>query len=124
MKLSKVLLTKKCLDVTVSSSWWKSFCSRHNDLTLRDPETLTHAHVTGASDAMLESYFDLLETTLIEVELMERPCQISNLDQSGFPLSPKPPKVISKKGAKTQCALQVVKKVRSLFYHAVMLVDI
>ena len=62
---------KKGLDVTVSSSWWKSFCSRHKDLTLHDPETVNHAHVTGASDAMLESYFDLLETTLIEAELME-----------------------------------------------------
>ena len=56
--------------------------------------------MTGASDAILESYFDLLERTLIEAELMERPCQIFNLDESGFPLNPKPTKVISRKGAK------------------------
>ena len=41
------------------------------DFTLLDPEILIHAHVTGASDVMLESYFDLLKMTLIEAELIE-----------------------------------------------------
>ena len=59
---------------------------------------------------MLESYFDILKLTLIEAELMERPSQLLNLDESGFPLCPKPPKVISKSKQMTQYALQVVKK--------------
>ena len=100
IKIVQNVVDKKGLDVTLLSSWWKSFRSQHKDLTFRDPETLTHARVTGACDAMLENYLHLLETTLIEAKLMERPCQIFNLDESGFLLNPKPPKVISKKVAK------------------------
>ena len=54
---------------------------------------------------MLESYFNLLETTLSEAELTDRPCQIFNADESGFPLSPKAPKILAKKNQKHPAAL-------------------
>ena len=83
-------MNKKGLDVTVSPSWWRSFRER---LTLRDPEVLAHVRIAGADNSMLENYFNRLETTFCESELNGQPCQIFNLDESGFPLSPKPPKV-------------------------------
>ena len=61
---------------------------------------MSHSHVVGGDNAALEKYFDLLERTILEADLSERPCQIFNLDESGFPLCPKPPKVITKKGEK------------------------
>ena len=73
IEIVQSFVDKKGLDVTVSSSWWKSFRSPYKNLTLRNPETLTHARVTGVSDVMPESYFDLLEMTLIKAKLMERP---------------------------------------------------
>lgn len=91
---------KKEMNVTVSMSWWKSFITRHKNLTLRDPETLSHTRIIGGSDAILEKYFDLLEKTIDEAKLNDRPCQIFNLDETGFPLSPKPPKIVSRKGEK------------------------
>ena len=54
---------------------------------------------------MIEHYFELLERTLLECEICDRPCQIFNLDESGFPLNPKPPKVVSKKGEKHPSSL-------------------
>ena len=74
--------------------------SRHKDVVLRNPETLTHCRITGASDANIEIYFDLHEKTIYEAEINERPSQIFNLDESGFPLNPKSPKVMAKKGYK------------------------
>ena len=100
LEIVQAVVNKKGINVTVTPSWWKSFKSRHKDVVLRNPEMLTHCRITGASDANIENYFDLLEKTIYEAEINERPCQIFNLDESGFPLNPKPPKVIAKKGYK------------------------
>ena len=99
------VVNQKGINVTVTCSWWKSFKSRHKELVLRNPETLTHSRLVGASDSNIENYFDLLERTITEAGINERPCQIFNLDESGFPLSPKPPKVIAKKGEKHPSAI-------------------
>ncbi len=100
IELVQAAVDKKQLGVTVSPSWWKSFRSRHKDMVLRNPETLTHCRILGASEAMIENYFELLERTIQEAEICDRPFQIFNLDESGFPLNPKPPKVVSSKGNK------------------------
>ena len=92
------VVDEKGLEATVSPSWWQSFKSRHKELTLRDPELTSHMRLNGASDANLENYFDLLELTLQESDLTEKPCLIFNIDESGFPLNPKPPKIVTKKG--------------------------
>ena len=94
------VVDKKDIKVTVSESWWKSFQRRHKDLVLREPEGLSHARMMGASNDILENYFDLLEKTILEENLKDCPCQLFNLDESGFPLNPNPPKVISAKGEK------------------------
>ena len=56
----------------------------------------------GSSDQIIGNYFDLLETTISHHKLADFPCQIFNLDESGFP---KPPKIVTKKGEKHPIAL-------------------
>lgn len=46
----------------------------------------------------MESYFNLLEDTLSEHDLMNHPAQIYNMDESGMPLDAQPPNVIAKRG--------------------------
>ena len=48
----------------------------------------------------MKQYFDLLEDTLKEHNLLQHPSQIYNVDESGIPLDPKSPNVVSKKGVK------------------------
>jgi hypothetical protein len=110
IELVQAVVSKKGLEVAVTSSWWRSFKSRHPDLVLRSPETLTHARLAGTSNSMIENYFDLLETTLSQHEITDRPCQIFNLDESGFPLNPKAPKVVAKKSEKHPAALSSSEK--------------
>ena len=105
VQLVQTVVTKKGLNVTVMSSWWQSFKSRHPEIVLRSPETLSHAQLAGSSFTVLESYFNLLETTLTEAELTDRPCQIFYADESGFPLSPKAPKILAIKNQKHPAAL-------------------
>ncbi len=81
--LMHAAVDKKQLGVTVSPSWWKSFRCRHKDIVLRSAETLTHSRISGASDTMIENYFELLEKTLEEAELCNKPFQLFNLNESG-----------------------------------------
>lgn len=62
------VVNKKGMEVKVTASWWKSFKSRHKDITLRNPETLTHSRIAGSSNSQIEHY---LETTVSESDLSE-----------------------------------------------------
>lgn len=55
---------------------------------------------------MFQDYFDLLDETLTEHGLKNKPSQIYNCDESGMPLQHKMPKVITSKGIKKvrQCS--------------------
>ena len=85
---------------TVSNGWWECFCKRHPDLTLRTPVPLSQARAKATDGEVMDSYFNLLEKTLDEYELREKPSQIFNMDESGFPLSPKPLKGMFEVGTK------------------------
>ena len=97
IRIVQAITDQKGFKTTVSPSWWKSFRSRHKDLVLRNPETLTHNRISGVSVPIIENYFDLLETTVQEAEIMDHPCQIFNLDEA---LNPEAPKIVCRMGEK------------------------
>lgn len=86
--------------VKVTSGWFASFCKRHPQLTVRCTEKLPHYRFAATSTAVLDTYFDLLEQTLDQNDLLNSPSRIFNCDESGIPLDPTPPKVIVSKGTK------------------------
>ena len=100
IQLAQSTVDMKGISAKVTAGWWKSFKSRHSKLTLRQPEPMSHCRMAAVSDSVLTNYFDLLESTLTQCNLTEHPGQIFNLDESGFPLSPKAPKVVAKRGTK------------------------
>ena len=73
----------------VSNGWWDNFCRRHPNLTLRVGAPLSKARAMAADPGSLREYFDVLEDTLTKNNLMDKPNLIFNMDESGFPLSPK-----------------------------------
>ncbi len=99
LALVQAVVDRKKINAQVSPSWLKSFGSRHPQLTLKTGESISKARQLGASVENLEKYFDLLEKTLEDNDLLHRPCQIFNTDETGVPLDPKPLKVY---GATTQ----------------------
>ena len=54
---------------------------------------------------VIDNYFDLLEKTMIEYDLVGKPGQLFNMDESGFPLSPKAPKGIFEVGTQNAAAV-------------------
>ena len=91
---------KKGINTQVSESWLKSFSKRHPDLTLKTGESISRARQIGASVESLQNYFDILEQTLYDNDLIHRPCQIFNADETGVPLDAKPLKVFGTKSQK------------------------
>jgi len=67
-----------------------------SDLSLRQGDSTAHDKET------IDQYFSLLHDTLSAHDLLNKPSQIYNVDESGIPLNPRPPKVVSAKGRKTK----------------------
>ena len=110
ISIAQQAVNEKGTEANVTTSWWKSFVSRHPELSLRVSECVSRARAMGTNKVALEKYFNLLYQTLSEENLQECPCQIFNLDETGMPLDPPPPKVVAKKGQKHPTSLTSGKK--------------
>ena len=86
---------------SVTGGWWSKFIARHHkELSLRAPATLSLSRASASSQASIDNYFDILEHTLQTTGLHGYPALIFNMDESGFPLDPKPLKIIDSRGSK------------------------
>ena len=90
----------------VTSGWWQKFLKRHPQLTLRTPAALSYSRVHAADQDSINAYFDILEETLEENDLVSQPCRIFNVDETGLSLNPAPLKTVHVKGQKnpSQCS--------------------
>ena len=100
LALVKRILEKKRIDAVVTSGWWQSFCGRHPNLTLRTPAPLSGARASATDPEVICRYFDLLERTMADNKLIDQPCLVFNMDESGMPLDPKQLKSVCKRGEK------------------------
>ena len=94
------VVQEKGLQRKITNGWWESFKRRHKDISLRVAEPLSYARMVCSSPDILNRYYDLLESTLEENNLMDKPCQVFNADESGMPLDPPSLKVVATSGAK------------------------
>ncbi len=65
---------------------------------MRVPAPLSNARALATDPEVIAKYFDLLEETLIQPNLLNKPCQIYNMDETRLPLDAKELKCIYKKG--------------------------
>jgi hypothetical protein len=54
----------------------------------------------AVNEQTLNQYFDLLEDTLKEHNLLNSPSRIYNVDETGIPLDPRPPNIVTRRGIK------------------------
>lgn len=95
-----IVQSKGIQGALVTDGWWRSFKRRHGQLTLRAAEPLTYARAVASSPQIISSYFDLLEQTLTDNDLLDSPSQVYNMDETGVPLDPLPPKIVTVRGVK------------------------
>ena len=84
----------------ITQGWWRQFVRRQEDLSLRRGDNTAHGRMDAVNEDTISHYFTLLKQTLKENNLTNSPGQIYNVDESGVPLDPKAPNVVTKKGAK------------------------
>ena len=105
LELVQEVVNRKGYTVHVSHGWWDSFRRRHPNLTLRTASPLSHARVMGSDPAVIGKYFDLLERTLSDNHLLDKPSQIVNLDETGMPLNHSPPHLVATRDMKNPSAI-------------------
>ena len=80
--------------------WFRGFKKRHPDLSERLPEQLPASRARSLTKDVKDKWFKLLDETLTELDLKDKPHLIYNVDESGLPLDPSRLKIICKKGLK------------------------
>lgn len=81
--------------------WLHLFLSRHPELSIRKSEGVSQARVLNMNRQAVKSYFALLQDLLIRHNLVNKPGNIYNIDESGLQLNNKPEQVIAEKGSKS-----------------------
>ena len=97
--LVQCVVDGKGIQKTVSNGWWESFCRRHPNLSLRNAAPLSLVRAKASDPDVVCRYFDLLERTMEENKLMDKPGQVFNMDESGMPLDPKAPRIVAERGS-------------------------
>lgn len=65
-----VVNAKGMSELTVTTGWWKAFRRRHPELSLRKPEAISVIRARCTHTEALEKYFQELEKTLVDNDLM------------------------------------------------------
>ena len=88
------------IERVVTHGWWESFCHHHPDVTLRVTAPLSSSRAKSADVNVINKYFDMFQATMEEYDLLQKPCHLFNIDETGLPISPKPLKMVCRKGSK------------------------
>ena len=80
------ILQKKGIkkDGYISDGWWSHFHLQWPQLTLHKGDSFPLVHMEMTNFNLFESYFRLLEETLVKYGLKDKPGQIYNCDESGM----------------------------------------
>lgn len=62
---------RKGLNVKVSHGWWQRFCQRNTGFSLRVAASLSCARLENTNSKVMEEYFNMLEETLTENDLID-----------------------------------------------------
>ena len=80
--------------------WWKLFVKRHPMLSLRKPEQLQLSRARCCTPENIQHWIVEFEQFLVTHDLKDRPAQIWNADEAGFPLCPSTGKVIAMRNSR------------------------
>ncbi len=79
----------------ISEGWWRRFLERQPKLTLRCGDSTAHVRMDAINKETLDQYFTLLKDVMEEHDLLNKPSQIYNMDESGVSLDPKSPNIVA-----------------------------
>ena len=80
--------------------WYRLFLQHFPDLKFHQTQLLSHQHAGISQNALNQWYWELFEylEETGNLSLLDKPLQIFNTDEMGFPMAPQPTKVLAGKG--------------------------
>ena len=95
------MLFKKVLKGSaISNGWWQRFLQRNPNLKLRHGDGTSGIRMDAANTENMKAYFEELREIFDDYNFYEHPEAIYHMDETGVPLDPTPPKIITAKGQK------------------------
>lgn len=77
--------------------WFRNFKIRHH-LSIKKPQSVEYARKKMTDPFIINAYFDILNQTLTDLSLHNKPEQIWNLDESSFSHDPYKTKIVGARG--------------------------
>ena len=87
-------------DGMAGRGWLDAFRSRHPQISLRSPQALSFCRASMASKSTIDDFFAKLGSLYGWLNLIAKPMQIYNIDETGITVVHKPGKVFSELGRK------------------------
>ena len=84
----------------ISTGWYDKFMKRQTYLSLRKGDPAANDRMDAVTSQAIKYYFNLLEKTLKDNNLLNKPAQIYNVDDTGMAYKHHLPKVVTLKGQK------------------------
>lgn len=78
--------------------WFEGFMSRQPKLTLRKPQPLSHCRALCANKEAIDDFFGKLGGLYGQLNLISKPMQIYNVDETGINIVHKPSRVVAEVG--------------------------
>ena len=84
----------------ISNGWWRRFMERNPSLRLRRGDATAGVRLDAVNADNIRGYYALLKEIYDEFDFESHPERVYNMNETGVPLDPRPPKVIAAKGQK------------------------
>ena len=88
----------------------EGFRARHPHLVVRTAQSLSHSRAACASEDTISDYFAKLGAVYARLNILKKPMQIVNIDETGISIVHKPGKVITEVGRKNVWSLTSAEK--------------
>ena len=92
-------------DGKAGCAWFEGFRKRHPNLTLRSPQPLSYCRALCSNQDTIDGFFGELGALYGRLNLISKPMQIFNVDETGISVVHKPGKVVTALGRRNVYAL-------------------
>lgn len=84
-------------DGMAGRGWFEGFRARHSNLTIRTPQALSSCRARCSNQSTIEDFFAKLGGLYGRLNVISKPMQVYNVDESGVSVVHKPCKVVGRR---------------------------
>ena len=97
-------------DEKAGRAWFDGFCRQHPRLTIRKPQSLSYCRALCSDPETIKDFFGKLGSIYGRLNLISKPMQVYNLDETGVTIVHQPGKVVTEVGRRNVHAITSAEK--------------